>query len=463
VTGAKASATRLGLGSRLALATGLAVGVVILIAGLAVQVAVVERFDAYLADVRQERYAEVVASTAALVQEQGDLRLRKQDLRRLAVLAGGLLVLRDIDGNVVARIDSLPGTGGAAAAAEPPIDLPVTVEGQLVGTLEVLPVTGTAPAGTTAAPRVFRESTVQILTLAGAGVVLASILVTFLLAQRLTRPLRGLAVAARRVEAGDLAVRVPIPADAESHDLAVAFNSMAEGLERSEVLRQRSASDLAHELGTPVTVLTGRLQALADGAVPPDPEHLAAARDTAEEVRRLVGDLQDLVAAEGAVLRRSPSRVDLRTIVSRAAASSQALFDDEGVAVDLSGVEAGAPVDVDADARQLERVLVNLLTNAATYTPPGGAVSLSVSRRESIAQVRVRDTGPGIPEEHMGHVFERFYRADPARRRTPGRPGGSGIGLTVARDLATANGGSLTVESTGPTGTTFLLELPASG
>jgi signal transduction histidine kinase len=120
-------------------------------------------------------------------------------------------------------------------------------------------------------------------------------------------------------------------------------------------------------------------------------------------------------------------------------------------------------VDVDADARQLERVLVNLLTNAATYTPPGGAVSLSVSRRESIAQVRVRDTGPGIPEEHMGHVFERFYRADPARRRTPGRPGGSGIGLTVARDLATANGGSLTVESTGPTGTTFLLELPASG
>jgi len=462
VTGDRGPSRRLGLGSRLALAIGLAVAIVILVAGLAVQVAVVERFDAYLADVRQERYAEVVAATATLVQEQGDLRLRKQDLRRLAVLAGGLLVLRDVDGNEVARIDSLPGTGGAGAAAEPPVDLPITVDGQLVGTLEVLPLTGTAPAGTTAAPAVFRESTVQILALAGAGVVLASILVTFLLARRLTRPLRGLAVAARRVEGGDLAVRVPIPADAESHDLAVAFNSMAEGLGRSEALRQRSASDLAHELGTPVTVLTGRLQALADGAVPPDPEHLAAARDAAEEVRRLVGDLQDLVAAEGAALRRSPSRVDLRDIVARAAASSQALFDAEGVAVDLSGVDAGAPVEVDADARQLERVLVNLLTNAATYTPGGGTVSLSVSRQESIAQVRVRDTGPGIPGEHVGHVFERFYRADPARGRTPGRPGGSGIGLTVARDLATANRGSLTVESTGPTGTTFLLELPGS-
>ena len=211
-----------------------------------------------------------------------------------------------------------------------------------------------------------------------------------------------------------------------------------------------------------MTVLTGRLQALADGAVSPDPEHLAAARDAAEEVRRLVGDLQDLVAAEGAVLRRSPSRVDLRDIVARAAASSQALFDAEGVAVDLSGVDAGAPVEVDADARQLERVLVNLLTNAATYTPGGGTAFLSVSRRDAVAQVRVRDTGSGIPEEHVGHIFERFYRADPARGRTPGRPGGSGIGLTVARDLATANGGTLTVESTCPTGTTFLLELPGS-
>jgi two-component system sensor histidine kinase BaeS len=237
---------------------------------------------------------------------------------------------------------------------------------------------------------------------------------------------------------------------------------LTEGLERSEALRQRSASDLAHELATPVTVLTGRLQALADGAVPPDPEHLASARDAAEEVRRLVGDLQDLVAAEGAALRRSPSRVDLRAIAARAAASTQALFDADGVAVDLAGLDGGAPVEVDADARQLERVIVNLLTNAATYTPPGGRVALSVSRRDFRAQVRVRDTGPGIPEEHLGHIFERFYRADPARARTPGRPGGSGIGLTVARDLATANGGSLKVESTGPTGTTFLLELPGS-
>ena len=229
MNGDKASARRLGLGSRLALAIGLAVAVVILVAGLAVQVAVVDRFDAYLADVRQERYAEVVAATTTLVQEKGDLRLRKQDLRRLAVLAGDLLVLRDADGNEVARIDSLPGTGSAGSAAGPTVELPITVDGQLVGTLEVLPVTGTAQPGTTAAPAAFRESTFEILAIAGAGVVLASILVTYLLARRLTRPLRGLAVAARQVEAGDLAVRVPLPADAESHDLAVAFNSMAEG------------------------------------------------------------------------------------------------------------------------------------------------------------------------------------------------------------------------------------------
>ncbi len=453
---------RLGLGTRLALAIGFAVAVVIFIAGVIVEVGVVGRFDAYVADVRHERYAEVLTATTDLVRAQGDLNLRKQDLRQIAVMAGGLVVLRGPDGQVATRIDSLPGLGMAGSAAGPPVELPLIVDGRSVGTLEVLPLGGTADPGTTAAPALFKETATEILALAGAGAVLASILVAFVLARRLTRPLGTLARAARRVEGGDLSVRVPLPADAESHDLASAFNAMAESLEQSEALRQRSASDLAHELATPVTVLTGRLQAFVDGAVPPDPEHLAAARDAAEEIRRLVGDLQDLVAAEGASLRRSPARVDLRAVVERAAASSQALFDDAEVMLDPSGLNGVSPVMVDADVRQLERVLANLLTNAAMYTTGGGTVALSVAREGPLARARIRDNGPGIQPEHLGHIFERFYRGDPARAREPGRPGGTGIGLTVARDLAVANGGSLRVESTGPTGTTFLLELPAT-
>lgn len=132
------------------------------------------------------------------------------------------------------------------------------------------------------------------------------------------------------------------------------------------------------------------------------------------------------------------------------------------VVLDLSGLDVDSPVAVEADARQLERVLADLLTNAAMYTPAGGTAAVSVAREGALARARIRDTGPGVQPQHLGHIFERFYRGDPARGREPGRRGGTGIGLTVARDLAVANGGNLTVESTGPTGTTFLLELPAA-
>ncbi len=454
---------RLGLGTRLALAIGVAVAAVIFAAGVLVEIGVFGRFDAYLAEVRHERQIEVLTVALDLVGERGDLALRPQDLRRLAVIAGGLIVLRDTGGQVVARIDELPGIGGmGGAGTEPPIEIPLVVDGRSVGTLEIVPFATAVEQGTAAAPVVFRETATEVLLAAGLGAVLASIMVAFILARRLTRPLGTLAAAAARVEQGDLSARVPLPGDAESHGVAWAFNSMAESLERSEALRQRAASDLAHELATPVTMLSGRLQALADGVVPADPEHLASARDAAEEVRRLVGDLQDLVAAEGASLRRVPSRVDLRAIAGRAAAASQALFDDAGVVLEVSGLEYGPAVFIDADPRHLERALVNLLTNAACYTPSGGTAVVTVTREGPWARARVRDSGCGIQPEHVEHVFERFYRADSARARDPARPGGTGIGLTVARDLVVANGGTLMVESTSPVGTTLLLELPSA-
>jgi signal transduction histidine kinase len=275
----------------------------------------------------------------------------------------------------------------------------------------------------------------------------------------MTRPLSSLAAAAHRLGGGDLATRVPVPTDREGHELALAFNVMAESLQRSEQLRRRAASDLAHEIATPVTVLTTQLDALADGVVPATPEQLAATRETAGEVSRLVGDLHDLAAAEGAALLRSPERVDLLALATDCAAAVQALYGQEGVAL-LGPGAVDASVVAHVDPRQVERSLQNLLTNAAVYTPKGGTVRLTVAREGPVARVRVSDTGPGIPPDQQARVFERFYRADPARARRPGQPGGTGIGLTVARELARANGGDVRIESSTPQGTTFVIELP---
>jgi len=120
------------------------------------------------------------------------------------------------------------------------------------------------------------------------------------------------------------------------------------------------------------------------------------------------------------------------------------------------------PVIVEVDERQVTRAIVNLLTNAATYTGPGGSAMLAVSVEGQAAIVRVRDTGPGIAAADLPHVFERLYRGDPARGRQEGRPGGTGIGLTVARELIEANGGRLSIESSTPAGTTLRIDLPQS-
>ena len=457
----EASRPRLGLATRFALATGGAVAIVILAAGMLISMGVIGQFDAYLAEVRAGRYAEVASLTADLVRERGGLDVKKQDLRRLAVVAGGTITIRDAAGAEVARLDELPGLGKGAAknSSGTPVSVPIVVDGVPTGTLEILPLSGPDNVGAPA-PAAFREAATAVVFAGGLLAVVASMLVALFVARRLVRPIGALAVAARRIEGGDLAVRVPIPADAESHDLAVAFNDMAERLERSEALRRRAASDLAHELATPVTVLAGRLQALTDGIVPPDPEHLAAARDAAEEVRRLVGDLQDLAAAEGASLRREVTSVDLRSLAVRAAGATQALFDQAGVALDGAVDEAAVPVIVEVDERQVTRAIVNLLTNAATYTERGGSTMLVVTVEGPAAIVRVRDTGPGIAAADLPHVFERLYRGDPARGRPEGRPGGTGIGLTVARELIEANGGRLSIESSTPAGTILRIDLP---
>ena len=453
------------LGTRLAIAIGSAVAVVILVTGAIMSEVVNDRFDGYLAETRSGRYDQVASLTADLIRDQGDLRLKKQDLRRLAVVAGGPIAILDPSGNVVVRIDSLPGGGsgskpGSEGSNAPPIVVPIVVDGATVGSLEIRPLAGpddvSAPA-----PVAFRQDATLVVVGAAVLAALLAFLATLILARRLTRPLGTLAAAAERVEQGDLSVRVTLPGDAESHELAVAFNQMATRLERSEALRRRAASDLAHELATPVTVLTGRLQAITDGLVPVQPETLIAARDAAEEVRRLVADLQDLAEAEGASLRRTVVRVDLGAVVARAAATAAATFEDAGVRLSVEPPAPGARFEVEVDSRQVERALGNLLTNAAAYTPAGGSATVSLAREGAWTIARVRDTGPGIAADDLPHVFERFYRGDRARGRREGRPGGTGIGLTVSRDLVVANGGRLEIEATSPAGTIVRVVLPS--
>ena len=272
-----------------------------------------------------------------------------------------------------------------------------------------------------------------------------------------------MATAARRLEAGESGARATGGDDRESTELADAFNAMADRLERSEMLRRRAASDIAHDLATPATVLESQLQAMIDGVVPTDAAGLEAARSTAAALGGVVADIDDLARAEAAPAPGATVGASISASRSREIA----------LALDGRRRERSARIDVAvapgsiawADPGHLARALRNVVANALAHSPRGrrrGGARADAA--DPLVRIRVADQGPGIAADDVEHVFERFYRADTARATDPatGRPTGLGLGLTIARELLAANGGRIAVERTGPDGTTFLLELPAA-
>jgi len=421
------------LAFRLALLMAVVVVVVLLVAGIVVNRAASRSFGETLSDRDQERFELAVPFIDAALGEGVAPRRLEGLLRRVTEPGGALVRILDADGAVVAQAGRLPPGGDGEASR---------TELSNGGALEVVVPSREAP---------FLRAFNTALVLTGIVTVAALLLAAAFLANRLTRPLRDVAGAAQRLGAGDLSARAAPGPDAESAELATAFNAMAERLQRSEALRRRAASDLAHDLATPATVLESQLQAMVDGVVPADAAQLDRARAAAAGLSGVIVQLGELTFAEAAPLGLRPEAVDLATLAREITDSLDGLLREREVRAEISG-DATALVD----RGHVARALRNVVTNAIQHSPGAGTVRVEMSAAGGAALVRVRDSGPGIADEDLPYVFERFYRADRSRARIPG----SGIGLTVARELVVANGGSLEVESTGARGTTMLLTLP---
>ncbi|WP_433825131.1 sensor histidine kinase [Actinoplanes sp. CA-015351] len=288
-----------------------------------------------------------------------------------------------------------------------------------------------------------------------AGVVVVAALGTAWIARRVSRPVHLLTGASLQLAAGRLDVRVPQGGGDDLDRLSASFNSMAEALQRSEERQRRLIADVAHELRTPLSNLRGYLEGLADGVIEPSPEIFASLHEETLLQRRILDDLQVLALAEAGDLDYTPVPADLSELAATAATVHRAVADNAGV--DLV-VDAPSPVEVRADPDRTRQVLGNLLSNAIRYTDAGGRVEISVGRDAQGAFLRVRDTGVGMTPDEVTRVFDRFWRADPARQRATG---GSGLGLTIARRIVADQGGTLSAESTPDLGTTFTVRLPA--
>ena len=286
--------------------------------------------------------------------------------------------------------------------------------------------------------------------------VLIAALASYFLAGRALRPLARIAHTAEQIGPSTLGKRIGYrgPAD-EVGTMATAFDAMLDRVQAAFVRERRFSADASHELRTPLaTIKSGIGVSLSRGRTAE--EHLATLETLDGQVDQLIRLCDDLlVLARGGRQRSGDSEmVDLTSLLELAAEQFEPLAEERFIAV---RTHIRGQLIVDGFADDLIRLFLNLLANAVKYTPAGGLVTVDARKQHGLVLVSISDTGPGIAKEHLPHLFEPFYQADPARSRTES---GTGLGLAIAHEIAGAHGGSIDVHSVVDEGTTFEVTLP---
>jgi len=261
-------------------------------------------------------------------------------------------------------------------------------------------------------------------------------------------PVGKLVDAAGKLAGGDYSVRVPEVEGGPMRQVVRSFNGMAGRLERSSEQRRRLLADLGHELRTPLAVIQGELEAMADGVHPVDPRQLEMLLDETHLLARLVDDLRVLSLSEAGELRLEKEDMEAQLLLEDAIAPYLPGSKRAGVEIRISA----DPGSITADPFRLREVLANLITNAIRHTPAGGAVDVKAGKTATGWLISVRDTGAGIPAAVLPHIFDRFIKGGDSR--------GTGLGLSIARDLVRAHGGDITATSREGLGTTIEFTMP---
>jgi len=316
---------------------------------------------------------------------------------------------------------------------------------------------GTAMAAASGeAERIFLEDSQRSLFIAALVSILAALGLGFLVSMLVTRPMRQLSLSARKIAEGDLAQRVKNKGDDEIGEVAVAFNSMAEQLERKEKSRKQLLADVAHELRNPLSIVQGNLEAWLDGVITPTPGQIASVYDETVLLNRLITDLRELSLAEAGQLKLHLEQTDLKELIEAEVTAFQTRSQEKKVALSFN-VEEGIP-NLTIDRDRIKQVLHNLLENALRYTQSGGSVNVKAEKNgDGMVRISVSDTGSGIDAADLPNVFDHFYKADKSRHRAYGN---TGIGLALVKNYVELHGGKVWVESEAGKGSTFDFTLP---
>lgn len=268
--------------------------------------------------------------------------------------------------------------------------------------------------------------------------------------RRATQPIEEMMDAADQVAHGDYTTRVTERGPRDVRHLAHAFNSMSERLQMNDEQRRRLLADISHELRTPLTVLQGNLEGMLDGLYQPDAARLESLVEETRVMSRLIDDLRTLAEADSGTLNLKREPTNLGLLINEVIASFRRQAQASGVG--LSVEVASDPPAIEIDPARIRQVLTNLIANALRYTTNGGSIRVQCAWKAENIEVVVSDTGRGIAEQDLPHIFERYTKSSDSR--------GSGLGLAIAKDLVEAHGGTITAQSEVGQGTTITFTLP---
>lgn len=300
---------------------------------------------------------------------------------------------------------------------------------------------------------------IRAFLLSGVSVLLFAFIVSYLFTYRMVKPLRQMAAATRQFSRGDFSARIAANGQDEVAELANAFNGMALSLSSLENMRRSFIANVSHDLRTPMTTISGFIDGILDGTIPPEKhkDYLKIVSDETKRLSRLVRSMLDLSRIDSGQIKITPAHFDLSALLFNTLLLFEERIEQKNISVE--GIDQCSPLFVTADYDLLQQVMYNLVDNAVKFTQDGGTISFATIKHHGTAGYCIRNTGTGIPAEELPHIFERFYKSDRSRGLDKT---GTGLGLYIVKSLINAHDGKITVSSRENEYCEFSFQIPDS-
>ncbi len=441
--------------ARIVLLFGLVAVMTALIAALVLAIVWENHFNEY-AKQNMQRTADFVAqSVADRYERAGNWEDALAGMSEVSIDDTVTIEIRSSNGTIVYSENLEPLSTDALSTildSSQVISVPVVVNGEQVGTVNVW--TGASGGFITGRDNEFRSASYGAVVFAALVAVVISCLIGHVLSRGLVNPIRKITRAADAMKDGDLSARTGLVGNDEIAQLCMTFDDMADSIENDRKLERRLINDVAHELRTPLMAMQATVEAMVDGVLPADEQHLDMVNNEVVRLGKLVDALLKLSRLENRSTPLNAQELDLGKLIEELVLNHQMLVEESGLELRYT-YEPGIMVSADPDL--MKQATANILSNAVRYTPEGGSISIDVHRGNLMAQISVRDTGIGMSEEDLKHIFSRFWRSDTAR---DSESGGLGVGLAIVKEIVDRHNGWVNVESSLGEGSVFTINIP---